>query len=67
MPSFFPLRPQLTPHTVQVVQVAFSIENGISTVQNVLSSTLRLGDGQVKDLKFSDDQTLLVLWESKGK
>lgn len=45
----------------------FSIENGISTVHGIDSSAVQLGDGQVTDVKFSDDSTLLVLWESKGK
>jgi anaphase-promoting complex subunit 4 len=44
----------------------FVIEKGISTVNHLNSSTVQLGDGEVKDLKFVDDSNLLVLWESKG-
>jgi anaphase-promoting complex subunit 4 len=28
---------------------------------------LQLGDGQIKDIKFADNNTLLVLWESNGE
>jgi anaphase-promoting complex subunit 4 len=35
-------------------------------VHNINSSAVQLGDGQIKDVKFSDS-VLLVLWESKGK
>jgi hypothetical protein len=27
---------------------------------------VQLGDGKVKDLKFADDSTMLVLWEFEG-
>jgi anaphase-promoting complex subunit 4 len=53
--------------SVQVIQVKFTIEKGISTVNYLVSSAVQLGEGQVKDLKFSDESVLLVLWESKGK
>lgn len=35
-------------------------------VHDINSSAVQLGDGQIKDVKFSDG-VLLVLWESKGK
>jgi hypothetical protein len=60
------LQPQLTFVAVHVVRVALSIENGVSMVHNINSSAVQLGDGQIKDVKFSDS-VLLVLWESKGK
>jgi hypothetical protein len=47
--------------------VTLSIENGISTVHSIDSSAVQLGDGQIKDVKISDDSILLALWESKGK
>ncbi|KAF7930951.1 hypothetical protein BELL_0049g00140 [Botrytis elliptica] len=52
---------------VQVVQVELLIENGISTVRSTSSSIMQLGNGQIKDLKFLDDRTILVLWEADGK
>lgn len=52
---------------VQVVQVELLIENGISTVRSTSSSTMQLGDGKIKDLKFLDDKTIIVLWEAGGK
>lgn len=39
----------------------------MSTVRSVELSTVKLGDGRVKDMKFADGYTLLVLWESNGK
>ncbi|KAG0651892.1 hypothetical protein D0Z07_1276 [Hyphodiscus hymeniophilus] len=51
---------------MEVFRVTFSIENGISNVQNIDSTAMELGDGRVKDLRFADDNIMLVLWESKG-
>jgi anaphase-promoting complex subunit 4 len=51
---------------VRVIQIALVVENGISTVQSVDSSAVQLGNGQAKDIKFVDGNTLLVLWESNG-
>ncbi|TAQ87852.1 hypothetical protein B7494_g3813 [Chlorociboria aeruginascens] len=56
--SFVPL--------VQIIQVKLSVKNGISAVHSIDSAAVRLGDGQVKDLKFLDDDVLLVLWECNG-
>jgi hypothetical protein len=49
------------------MQITLAIENGISTVESIDSSALQLGTGRIKDLKFADSYTLLVLWESNGK
>lgn len=43
------------------------MENGISSMQNIFSFSLKLGNGVVKDFKFWDDSELLVLWESSSK
>jgi anaphase-promoting complex subunit 4 len=43
------------------------IENGISRVQNVDSALVQLGNGRMKDMKFLDDEILLILWDSNGK
>lgn len=52
---------------MQIIQIELFIENGISTVRSTNSSILQLGDGRIKDLKFIDDSTILVLWEANGK
>lgn len=57
---------QLTAASVQVVQITLSIENGISTTHDINSSAVQLGDGQIKDMKFSES-VLLILWESEGQ
>jgi anaphase-promoting complex subunit 4 len=44
-----------------------TIENGISTVQDVQTQAIQLGQGKIKDVKFLDDRTLLVLWKSSGE
>lgn len=43
-----------------------ALKNGISTVQRLDTSVLQFGDGQIKDVKFADGYTMLVLWQSKG-
>ena len=52
---------------VQVIRITLALENGISAVQRLDSSVLKLGDGRVKDAKFADGYTMLVLWESNGE
>jgi anaphase-promoting complex subunit 4 len=51
---------------VHIIRITLVLENGISTVQGLDSSVLQFGDGQIKDVKFADGYTMLVLWESKG-
>lgn len=58
--------PLLIVLVVLVVRVALRIESGISTVDSIASSSLQLGDGRAKDMKFIDDDKLLVLWDSAG-
>lgn len=53
--------------SVQVIRLGLFLENGISRVQNIDSALVQLGDGRIKDMKFMDDDVLLVLWEFKGK
>lgn len=43
------------------------MENGISSLQNISSTCMQLGNGVIKDLKFWDDSEILVLWESKSE
>lgn len=52
---------------VFIAQILLSIENGISTTQHVESAAVQLGSGEVKDMRFLDDDILLVLWDSDGK
>lgn len=51
---------------IQIVRVLLSVENSISTLQNISSSSLQLGNGVVKDIKIWDDNEFLVLWEANG-
>lgn len=62
-----PFSCELRNSAVQVVRVVLKIENGISTVQSVESSTVQLGDGRIKNIKFLDNFVFLALWESEGK
>lgn len=36
-------------------------------MQSIDSCAIGLGDGRIKDVKFADSYTLLVLWESNGE
>ncbi|KAG9233604.1 anaphase-promoting complex, cyclosome, subunit 4-domain-containing protein [Amylocarpus encephaloides] len=53
------------PSSIQVTRTTFSVENGLSSVGDVDSSVVALGDGHIKDLKVINDITLLVLWSVK--
>ncbi|KAJ5038336.1 uncharacterized protein L3040_007202 [Drepanopeziza brunnea f. sp. 'multigermtubi'] len=58
--------PKGSPSIVQVVRILLSIENGVSSAHSSTSSAVHLGDGQIRDIKFSDDSVLFVLWELNG-
>ncbi|KAE9379056.1 hypothetical protein N431DRAFT_363885 [Stipitochalara longipes BDJ] len=58
--------PKGYPNIVQVIRLGLFIENGISQVQTIDSALVQLGDGTIKDIKFMDDNLLLVLWDSSG-
>ncbi|KAH7418296.1 anaphase-promoting complex, cyclosome, subunit 4-domain-containing protein [Cadophora sp. MPI-SDFR-AT-0126] len=51
---------------VHVVRVMLSIENGISSQHRIESSAIQLGTGQIRDIKFFDENRLFVLWELEG-
>lgn len=41
--------------------------NGISGAVAAEASATTLGEGQIIDLKFLNDHSLLLLWDSEGK
>lgn len=51
---------------VRIVCVMLSIENGVSSQHSISSSSIQLGTGQVRDVKFLDESRLFVLWEVDG-
>ncbi|KAH8589995.1 anaphase-promoting complex, cyclosome, subunit 4-domain-containing protein [Bisporella sp. PMI_857] len=51
---------------LKIYQVAMLIENGISTVTQTTLSIIELGSGKIKDVKFSNDIFISVLWEIEG-
>lgn len=59
-------RLELIHGSVQIVRLSLLIENGISRAQNVDSSCIQLGEKQIKDIKFLDDQKMMVLWSQSG-
>ncbi|KAG4436181.1 hypothetical protein IFR05_008341 [Cadophora sp. M221] len=58
--------PKGSPSVVRIVCVMLSIENGVSSQHSISSSSIQLGAGQVRDVKFLDENSLLVLWEVDG-
>ncbi|TVY83618.1 Coatomer subunit delta [Lachnellula suecica] len=54
-------------NTIHVTRVAFEMASGISTVQSIESAAIQLGNGQIKDIKFFDSASLLILWDTDGK
>lgn len=49
-----------------MLRTSTSIINGISSAVAAEASAVALGDGQVIDLKFVDQESLLILCRSKG-
>lgn len=52
---------------VHVFRLTLSIEGGISNLKSRESAGIAFGRGEVKDIKFFDDNTLLVLLATSGK
>ncbi|PBP26569.1 anaphase-promoting complex component Cut20/Apc4 [Diplocarpon rosae] len=65
--SYTAFTPKGSDSVVQVARVLLSIENGVSSLHSCGFSEVQLGDGQILDIKFLDDQFVLVLWEFKGR
>lgn len=53
--------------SVHITRFSLSIEKGISSVRAIDSSAVQLGDCKISDLRFSDDNQLLVLCKTPGK
>jgi len=53
--------------TIKFFRFLLQIENGISSMKSKEFASLVLGNGQVKDVVFLDDMTLLVLWALKDE
>ncbi|KAG9244129.1 anaphase-promoting complex, cyclosome, subunit 4-domain-containing protein [Calycina marina] len=60
------LIPSGTTSTIQVVLVGLVIKNGVSNVASVSTASIKLGGGQIKDIKLADAFTMLILWASTG-
>lgn len=61
-PSYFAFVPKGMPHCVRIIRVKLSLQNGISSYDCLGSYTVQLGEGSIKDIKFFDENDLLVLW-----
>ncbi|RDL40755.1 WD40 repeat-like protein [Venustampulla echinocandica] len=62
--TYIAFTPKGLPSSIQITRHKLAIENGISTVQQIDSSVIQLGDGQIRDIMFLGDNGLLALWES---
>ncbi|CCU82675.1 anaphase-promoting complex component Cut20/Apc4 [Blumeria hordei DH14] len=51
---------------VQIIRIILSIDNGKSIVDSVESFSVQLGVGTIKDMRFSNIHSLLVIWEDNG-
>ncbi|EPQ67390.1 Bgt-309 [Blumeria graminis f. sp. tritici] len=51
---------------VQIIRIILSIYNGKSTVNTTESFSVQLGIGKIKDIRFSNTHSLLVIWEDNG-
>lgn len=50
----------LTVCAVRIYRLVLNIENGVSATEPVELATIRLADGTVDDIKFVDDETLML-------
>ncbi|POS84396.1 hypothetical protein EPUL_003540, partial [Erysiphe pulchra] len=67
-PSYFAFVPKGMPHCIRIICVKVLLYNGISSYDCIESCTVQLGEGSVKDMKFFDENNLLVLWKfDRGK
>lgn len=57
----------MTRITVRITRIEFKIENGISSTQNVEYASIRAHSGKIEDLKFIDDEKLMLAISQKGK
>ena len=48
-------------------RVTFGVGSGISTIHGIESAVTQLGDGQIRDVKIFDGDSLFVLWELSGE
>ncbi|KAK2873517.1 hypothetical protein FQN49_002295 [Arthroderma sp. PD_2] len=52
-------------HRFYIYRNILSIVNGVSSTKASLLATVDLGSGSIRDLKFVEDGTLMLLWSSK--
>ncbi|KAI1004846.1 hypothetical protein K3495_g3376 [Podosphaera aphanis] len=64
--SYLTFVPKGRPNCVTIARIKLLIKNAISSIQCVESSTIQLGDGIIKDMKFSNDDSLILLWNQNG-
>lgn len=53
--------------SVCLLRIVLHIENGISSTGDADVAYLSLGSGEIRDVKFVDDDFILVLWHGEGK
>ena len=57
----------LTRKSVRITRIEFKIENGISSTQNIEFANIRAHPGKVQDLKFVDDEKLMLAISQESK
>lgn len=57
----------LTRKPVRITRIELKIENGISSTQNVEYANIRAHPGKVQDLKFVDDEKLMLAISQESK
>lgn len=57
----------LTKKPVRITRIELKIENGISSTQNVEYANIRAHPGKVQDLKFVDDEKLMLAISQESK
>ncbi|KAI1940293.1 hypothetical protein LOZ52_003843 [Ophidiomyces ophidiicola] len=55
-------RSKTCPHSLYLCRVVLATINGVSTTEVVLNATINLGSGIIRDVKFVQDGTMMLLW-----
>lgn len=41
--------------------------NGVSSTKNIESAKINLQSGEIREIKFVEDNTLMLIWSNSGK
>ncbi len=54
-------------YLVCVFRIVLLIREGLSSLSAIELGRLRLADGEIRDIKFANDEDLMVLWHTNSR